>query len=123
MFNKKIYIKVYKDKFVVIPLGSGGTAREIKSDPAFSSNRLLVGSFTQAEYCLKQAIDEVCGKGLFSGSPIALVHPRELIDEELSQVEERVLRELALGAGARKVKVYLGPDLSNDQALQELDTA
>lgn len=38
----------------------------------------------------------------------------------LSQVEERVLHELAAGAGARKVVVWVGAELSDGEVLAKL---
>jgi len=37
-----------------------------------------------------------------------VIHPTEMVEGGLSEVEERVLRELALGAGARSVVVHVG---------------
>jgi hypothetical protein len=37
-----------------------------------------------------------------------------MVEGGLSAVEERVLLELAMGAGARRSAVHLGPELSDD---------
>ncbi len=36
-----------------------------------------------------------------------------------TQVEERILRELAYGAGCSKVKVWFGPDLIDEQVIEK----
>jgi len=45
-----------------------------------------------------------------------------MIEGGLSQVEERVLRELAAGAGARKVFVWVGHELSDQEVIQRANT-
>jgi len=43
-----------------------------------------------------------------------------MIEGGLSQVEERVLTEAAIGAGASKVVVWLGPELKDDEVKAKL---
>ena len=44
-----------------------------------------------------------------------------MIEGRLSEVEERVLRELAMGAGASKVVVWVGHELSDAEVQEKLD--
>jgi rod shape-determining protein MreB len=53
--------------------------------------------------------------GWFSISPILLMHPMEKTEGGLSQVEERILQELALGAGARRAVIWVGQALTDQQ--------
>ena len=48
---------------------------------------------------------------------IGIVDPLEMVDETLSEVEEKVLREVAMAAGARDVKIWLGEVLTDRELL------
>ena len=52
--------------------------------------------------------------------PRVIIQPLELIEGGLSEIEERVLHELARGAGASKVIVWVGPELSDAEVKQKL---
>ena len=45
------------------------------------------------------------------------MHPLENIDEKLSEVEEKVFKELALSSGAREVKLWVGEELTDEELL------
>jgi hypothetical protein len=79
----------------------------------FTTARLLVGQFREAASLLRKAVRELAGGRLFAASPVVVIHPTEMVDGGLSEVEERVLRELALGVGARSVVVHVGPALAD----------
>jgi hypothetical protein len=64
---------------------------------------------------------KVIGKGLFAGSPGVVIQPLEMTEGGLSEIEERVFRELAIGAGAAKVIVWLGHELSDSEVRGKLD--
>lgn len=88
---------------------------------AFTTTRLLVGQFKVAEALLTKLLKEVKSKGFFSAQPNLLLQPLEMIEGGLSEVEERVFLELGAGAGARHVKVHIGPKLSPQAALEALN--
>lgn len=48
------------------------------------------------------------------------MHPLETLGGGLSQVEEATLRELARGVGAGKVVLWVGNELSDDEAKAKL---
>jgi len=54
--------------------------------------------------------------------PRVLIQPLEMTEGGLSEVEDRLFRELALGAGARKVVIWVGKELSVIEAQEKLDT-
>lgn len=45
----------------------------------------------------------------------------EKVEGGLSQIEDRIFRELAFGAGALKVVVHTGAELTDSQAIRLLD--
>src|SRR2546421_721746 len=73
---------------------------------------MLVGNFTIAESLLKRGMKQI-NASRFSPAPSVLIHTLERVDGGLNQVEQRLYRELALGAGARRAVVWSGDTLSD----------
>ena len=113
MFASTIYIKVSANHLHVrnLEANSGADAR---ATIPFTTTRLLVGEFKIAEALLKDLLKRVGLGGSLRPAPIALIHPAEMVEGGLSEVEERLFLELAMGAGARRAVVYVGPDLGDD---------
>lgn len=120
LFASPMYIKIYANHFVIKVLDD--TEQETTSFPthSFTSQRLLVGNFSEAEKALSQGIQELLGGGLFKKSPTVVIHPMEKVEGGLCEVELKVFNELALGAGASKVIIHLGAELDKEQALKKL---
>lgn len=78
----------------------------------FSHPRLLVSDFRNAERVLRHAIREVHPAQFVTPSPVVIMHPLEKLEGGLTDIECRVFRELALGAGARQVHLHVGDTLS-----------
>lgn len=93
-----------------------------QGDGSFTTTRLLVGHFKVAEELLTNLIAEVKSRGFFSPQPRLLIQPLEMVEGGLCEIEERVFQELGISAGARHVKVYIGPKLSSQAALDVLNT-
>ncbi|PQJ62163.1 rod shape-determining protein [Photobacterium angustum] len=72
----------------------------------FDHKRSFVGDFSCAEKVLQYAVREVLGHNKFVLSPRIVMHQLEKVDGGLTDIEERVLKELAMGAGAREVLVH-----------------
>jgi len=85
----------------------------VKAKEPFSTKRLLVGQFSVAERLLKAALQQFEKSLLLS--PDIIVHPLEKTDGKLSEVEEKVLKELALSAGARMVRLWVGAELTEEE--------
>jgi rod shape-determining protein MreB len=84
----------------------------------FGHPRIMVSDFTSAEYLLKAYVRRMAGRfRFFAPAPMIVLHLKDDPDGGFTQVERRAFRELALGAGASRVKLYLGPDLSDAQLL------
>ena len=117
--SSTIYVRVTRDKFNVRSIDSG-TEVEVSPESPFSSTRLLVGSFTVAEAALKEGLKKASGGKWFKPSPCVVMHPLEMTEGGLSEIEERVLHELAVGAGAMKVVVWVGPQLSDAEVREKV---
>lgn len=114
-----IYVKVFKNKFELNYLNKE-LSETIHATTPFSTERLLIGQFEVAEACLQKGIQKLLSNRLFATSPIVVIQPMEMIENGISQVEERVLREVAIGAGARKTFVWVGDELSNDKLHEKI---
>ena len=116
LFANTLYVQVRKNRFRLRHI-EGKQEREVSAQTPFTTTRLLVGQYQAAETLLKQAMRAIGSGGLFRVSPVVVIQPMELVEGGLSEVEERVYRELARGAGARQVFVHIGAPLSDAEVL------
>ena len=123
LFNKTVYVKVFENRFVLKLIESDAQPVTLMSHENFTTKRLLVGQFGIAEKLLTEGIKNLFPRRLFSASPIILIHPMEKTEEGLSDVEDRIFRELAAGAGASKVIVWVGHELSDAEVVQQANSA
>ena len=84
----------------------------------FSHKRSLVGDLTVAQALLKALVKEV-QQGLALSTQM-LIHPLERVDGGLSQIEDRALRELGIGAGATRVAVWVGDPLTDAEVAEKV---
>jgi len=118
LFSSTVYVRVRKNRFELRHLESGAES-SVVADTPFTTTRLLVGRFGAAELALKRAFKQVFAGRLFAISPRVVIQPMEMTEGGLSEIEERILRELAMGAGARKVVVWVGHPLGDDEVRQK----
>lgn len=111
-------MKVFKNRFELRHIESGNTITAI-SPSAFTTTRLLVGEFTEADKSLRKGIKKIYKNQFLATSPIVVIQPMEKTENGLSQIEERTLQELATGAGARKTIVWVGHELSDKEVLSK----
>jgi len=111
------------DKKVV--LGFGGQARRAAQGQAsevinpFDHPRTLVGNFSVGEVLLRAAISSFHRKGYLALPFRAVVHPLGTPAGGYTQVELRALREMALGAGAAQVVMWVGRALLDQEVLSD----
>ena len=117
MLRSTFYVQVRPDRLIVRKVGGGQSLDRMAPQP-FSHPRTLLGNFVNAEFFLKKLVAEIGGGLLLK--PAMLIHPLERIDGGLTQIEERAFQELAVGAGASKVKVWTGEALTDAQVLETL---
>ena len=114
-----LYIRVYPNK---VRVRNVTTQKETSKDAAepFTSQRLLIGHYTHGERTIESAVKEVLGNTL--RPPKVLIQPMAMCEGGLSQVENRVLLELAETMN-RKAKVWVGAELTDAQVIEKLSAA
>lgn len=107
-----LYVQIFRNK-LVIQLPSEG--KTLVKEGAFSHPRMLVGDFEAAESLLKSGLQEIHTGSFLAPRPQVILHPKELLEGGLTMIEQRVLLEMALGAGARQASVWLDDDLRKEE--------
>jgi hypothetical protein len=115
-----VYVKVFQNRFEIRHIESGKTC-SLLSPKAFTTKRLLVGQFAEADATLRKGMRQLVKNGWFVIRPIMVIHPMEKTEGGLSEVEERIFKELAAGVGARKSVVWIGHELSDAEVLSKTD--
>ena len=87
------------------------SGRDVRLVNPFSHPRMFVASFELAEKLLQYGISQLHTSG-FRAAPRVIVHQLEKTEGGLTDIEDRVLREIALGAWARELVMYLGPRIN-----------
>ncbi len=114
-----LYVQIRADRMRFRCLESGESL-ELAAPAPFTHERLLVGSFTRAQTLFIEGTRRARRAFL---PPTVVVHPLEKVEGGLSEVEERVLQELALGAGARRAVVWVGKELGDGEIREKLAAA
>lgn len=118
MFSAQtIYIQIEKDVFKFLHVQSGRTTTV---GGAFSNPRLAIAHFNVAAAAARKGVYEVYPKSLFRIAPVIVIHQIYNSEGGLCEIEDRILRELALSAGARQVFVWQGQSLSLSQLENEV---
>ena len=146
MIGKRLYVRIHRDWLQVrdvkngievkepallalsLParkiLGSGTEALALRARPdvlvvnPFGHPRSPFSDFTVAELLLKAFLDKL-GAGKFPGVELIVTSLVEPLEGDITQVEIRVMKELALGAGTRRVVVWSGPQLTDEQVARQ----
>jgi len=122
LFQKQqiLYIRIRRDSFEIKALDQA-ISHVARSLRGFSSDRLLIGQFSEARSTLLQALKDLQpSTPLLALRPEVLMHPLEIISGGLSEVEERVLQDLAHAAGARSVVIWVGRELRDEEVRERL---
>lgn len=119
LFRRSLYIKIYANHFMIRRLKDQHEI-VIHATEAFTTRRLLVGEFSKAEKCLKEGMVKIYASRWFSPAPVVLIQPMVMTEGGLSELEERALQELAIAAGARKVLVWVGDMLADQEVVSKL---
>lgn len=98
----------------VIKDGSGAYAKHSEVTRwvnPFAHPRTILANFNEAEKLLQHGLHTMMPGFLTASPALAIMHPLEKLEGGLTGIEAKALRELALGAGFRDVKVYTGEEL------------
>lgn len=101
---------------VVVSVGDPIAAGAVRTIEPFKHSRVVLHDYASAEKIFLHAVREVAGRRFFSPSPVMIVHPDMNLDDGLTQIEARALREIADGSGARKVIIHEGQQLTDQEA-------
>ena len=83
----------------------------------FAHPRTLFSDYTVAELLLKGMVRRMPGRSRLMPSPLIVVHPLGEPAGGYTQIERRVARELAMGAGAGEIIVWEGRALTDQEVL------
>lgn len=119
MFSCDLYLKVFEDRVYGRNLASGEFV-ELRPDRPYVHSRALVGNFSEADAVVTAVVKQIKGMSVFKTVRV-LIQPMAMCDGGCSQIESRVFRELALGAGAAKAVVWTGPELDDESVRAKLN--
>lgn len=120
LFSSTLYVRVRRNQFQIRSLESKADATVVAQTP-FTTARLLIGQFLVAEQALKGALKQLAKGRFLLASPHVVIHPMEMVDGGLSEIEERIFHEIAKGAGASKVVVWVGHELNDAEVREKLN--
>lgn len=118
LFSSTVYVKVYPNRIWLRDL-ERGKSLSLSATEEFTTKRLLVGQFLVADQLMRKGMRQLNEGVFFVVKPVVIIQPMSMCDGGLSQVEERVLQELAAASGARKIKVWVGHELSDKEAVEQ----
>lgn len=116
--------KTNHGKSLILAIGHAAKAKSglpnVTIANGFKHPRTLLADFAVAERTIKHFIGKVAPSKFLTLSPIVVIHPLDMLEGGLTQIEIRAFAELCSMAGARQVYVWTGSELSNEE-LQQLD--
>jgi hypothetical protein len=125
MFKRiPVYIKISTNQIEVTNLDSGKTLVEKSVEP-FSSQRMVLAKFNEAELLVRKLIKELTSnRSWFPPQLKVAIQQIEKLEGGLAEIEKRAMRDLAEQAGA-SIVVIIDHDrkLSDQEALLELENA
>jgi rod shape-determining protein MreB len=120
VFDEQPLVAIKRDAKGVQSIAAiGNAALSLKTSDSecinpFSHPRTLLANFTVGEKLLQHIFRHLHEGTLLRPSPQVVIQPMEKLEGGLSEVETRAFQELAAGAGARDVVVYVGKALQTE---------
>lgn len=84
----------------------------------FAHPRTPLSDFTVAEMLIGSFIRKLSGRKLLVLAPTIVLHLAVDLNGGITQIEARALRELGMGAGAKRCYGWMGPDLTDTQLIE-----
>lgn len=125
LIKATVYVRIRRNQFEMRHIEEN-TEVSLTAFPPFTTQRLLIGEFKPADHLFRKGIKELIGSIWIPPNFRILLHPLEMTEGGLSQVEERVLMELATGMKPRVTRIWVGEELSDDEVnlqFREQETA
>ena len=119
MFENTIYLRIYKNRVIIRHIESKHQI-VIHPEESFTTDRLIVGNFHKAEKAIKVGIKRIYQKKWLQFSPKILIQQLEMNEGGLSEVEERILKEIAASVGARSCVVWNGHELTDSEVIEKI---
>ncbi|WP_185152881.1 rod shape-determining protein [Fulvivirga aurantia] len=121
LFKKvQIHVKFYRNEIEVTRVDTNRCIKR-STNHLFSTDRLVIADFHNAEYHLTSLIKELMeGKSMVINKLIMIMQQMIEYPDGLSETEKRALRDLAEHAGAVEVYVLDHSKEINNQNLQDL---
>lgn len=114
-----IAIETNKGKSRIIAAGSDAVAAYANPNTVicngFEHPRTLLADFSVAERTLRYFVNKAAPKTFFAPAPIMIIHPQALMEGGLTQIEIRAFAELGTMAGAKRVYVWEGQELTKEK--------
>jgi rod shape-determining protein MreB and related proteins len=111
-FGRTLYICLRRNQITMRHIESGRETT-LNAEVSFSNARLLVAQSTLVTRLMQEGMQSVLpGFGI---APAIVMHPLEMVEDGISEVEETSLTEIGYVLGAREVVVVTGPVLSDEQ--------
>jgi hypothetical protein len=107
----KGYVQVFPNR---LRLQVAADAIVIEKTGLFSTPDRLLADFATAETLLREAISEAYASWS-DPRPLLIMHPKDIPEASLSEMDKRLLLALGRGAGARHCSLWQGADLSTDE--------
>ena len=120
----QIAIQKIGNRFKVIAIGRNADLVSAKDDEnilvlnGFRHPRTIIADFEAAEKTLQEFLKKVLSKNLFKRPPVVTIHPLEKLEGGLTQVESRALQELGHRAGFKRIQIWTGKELTNDEVMK-----
>ena len=120
LIKATVYAQIRKNQFDMTYVEENKQT-SLTAFPPFTTQRLLIGENSAAEHLFKKGVKELIGAVWIPPMFRIIVHPLEMAEGGLSQVEERVLQQLASSMQPRTIKIHIGDELANEDALNLAD--
>ena len=123
-YNDIPAIAIDKNGRKSVIIAAGIEATKLADNPnitvvnGFKHPRTLLADFAVAERTLRYFVYKVYPMTFFKPSPILIIHPQQVLDGGLTQIEIRAFGELGAMIGAKRAYVWVGADLSKEDLLQ-----
>ncbi len=120
LIKATVYVQIHKNQFDMKYIEEQKDT-SLTAFPPFSTQRMLVGEYGVAEHLFKKGVKELIGSVWIPPLFRIIIHPIEMTEGGLCQVEDRVFQQLASSMQPRTIKIHVGGELSDDEVLTLAD--